>query len=318
MTSGKDEEPVFPESAWVETFARHLELERRYSPRTVRNYRHALREIFGYVREHAGHTGPLDTVPERTWRSWMIEAQRVGCSRRTLHLRLSAGRGFFRYALERGWVGRDPLVGIRAPKFTRPLPKFLTEAQMERFLEGPARLLQEGEVDGFEAFRDQLIFELLYATGLRISELVGLQVGQVDWSARLLRIRGKGGKQRICPFGEMAGALLQAWFKNHRVSATGRDALVLAHANGHRLTAEWVQKRMKHYLELAGLPMDLTPHKIRHSFATHMLQRGADLRLVQELLGHSSLSTTQIYTHLDIRRLKEIHRDCHPHGQGSD
>jgi integrase/recombinase XerC len=313
MSSSADS-PSLPDQPRIDVFAQHLLGERRLSPLTVRNYKQALRDVFDYVRGPGRYPGQLDDIPERTIRSYLIEAQRTGLSRRTLHLNLSACRSFFRYALQQKWVQRNPFTGIRAPQFTKPLPKFLTETQMERFLDGPLLLLQEGKIDERQAFLEQLIFELLYAAGLRISELVHLHFAAIDRSSRILKIKGKGSKERLCPYGETAAVLLETWRKYYRGSATLKDP-VLVSPNGKALSPGWVQRRMKVYLALAELPADLTPHKIRHSYATHLLNRGADLRLVQELLGHASLSTTQIYTHLDMRRLKDVHRQAHPHGR---
>jgi integrase/recombinase XerC len=193
------------------------------------------------------------------------------------------------------------------------LPKFLTEKQVTRFLEGPSRRLEAGENTPFEASRDQLIFELLYGAGLRISELVGLRYEHVDLSTGVLRIKGKGGKERLAPMGEMATRALRLHREEFIENPEPTDPVVAV--NGKKpLSAGWVQRRMKVYLALADLPLDLTPHKLRHSFATHLLNAGADLRVVQELLGHGQLSTTQVYTHVGLDRLKDAHRAAHPRG----
>ncbi len=247
----------------------------------------------------------------RTVRSYIIDAQRSGISRRTLHLRVSAFRSFFRFLRRHGEVDRNPVAGLNVPRYTAPLPRFLTEKEMTRFLEAPSKRFQAGHLDSFTARRDSLIFELLYGAGLRISEAVSANWGDFNKADGCLKVMGKGKKERICPVGRHAGVLL-ATFKNEEAVVTDRGDPVLHQMNGRRLTAFWVQKRMKTYLREAGLPEDLTPHKIRHSFATHLLNAGADMRVVQELLGHSSLSTTQIYTHVGLRHLKEAHRKAHP------
>ncbi|MCC5833333.1 MAG: tyrosine recombinase XerC [Opitutales bacterium] len=298
---------------WIQAFCRWMEAERRLSPRTVRNYRQALVALLTYVRHDGRYSGPLEAIPERSLRSYLIDAQRSGVARRTLHLHLSAARSFFRYLIQQGWVSSNPMLGIKAPRFAKPLPKFLTEQEMERFLEGPMKLLGEDQITPRQALLDQMIFEALYAGGLRISELVDWRYAQVDMRSRIIRVKGKGGRVRLVPYGPTLEQLLQAWTRYHREAYQPED-VVLCFLGGKPLTAAWVQKRMKLYLELAELPGDLTPHKIRHSYATHMLNAGADLRLVQELLGHQSLSTTQVYTHLDMRRLKDAHRKAHPHG----
>jgi len=295
----------------MERFLRFLASEKRYSPYTVRNYRQALEGFFTALRESGRWRGDFEAVPPLLVRSYLIDAQRAGLSRRTVHLHMSAVRSFFRDLRRRGEVTINPLQGLSLPAFRKPLPKFFTEAQAERFLEGPRQLLASGELTPTEACRDQLIFELLYGAGLRISELVGLRFRMVDETSGLLRVRGKGNKERLAPIGAVALATLREYRERFRGEA-GHEDPVLVMSGQRPLTAGWVQRRMKRYLLHAGLPSDLTPHKLRHSFATHLLNRGADLRLVQELLGHSTLSTTQVYTHVGLQRLKDAHRQAHP------
>jgi len=298
------------ETQWIDEFLAHLTGERRYSPRTVRNYSQALRSFFGWLRA-GGYAGPIDEVPETTLKSWLIEQQRSGVGRRTLHLHASALRGFYRYLLRWRRITRNPLHALQVPAYRKPLPHFLTAAQMEQLLGGPARRLQAGANTQEQALTDQLMFELLYGAGLRVSELVGLQFAAVDLRQQMLRVCGKGGKERLVPCGPAAASLIALVREQRQPS---NDDRVLAAPGGRPLTADWVQRRLKVYLADAGLPMDLTPHKIRHSYATHLLQGGCDLRLLQELLGHSSLSTTQVYTHLDVARVQAVHRQAHPRG----
>ena len=182
---------------------------------------------------------------------------------------------------------------------------------MEALLLGPQRLLDNESIDGFTAWRDRLIMELLYGAGLRVSELCGLTYGGVDFSAGSARILGKGGKERVCPLGEVCMAVLKRWRENYAPD-TSAHAWVVTGAAGRKVAPREVQLLLKRYLQLAELPADITPHKLRHSYATHLLNAGADLRLVQELLGHANLSTTQIYTHVSVARLKEVHRQAHP------
>lgn len=300
-----------PEEGALADFLSFLEAEKRYSPNTLRNYRHAILDLFTELRASGRWEGDLNAVPQVLLRSYLVEAQRRGLSRRTLHLRVSAARSFFRDLRRRGLVDHNPLQGLSLPAFRKPLPQFLTQKQVADFLEGPRRLLEAGEITAEEAARDRLIFELLYGAGLRISELTGLSFSQVDWQRGLLRVLGKGRKERLAPMGALATALMQEYRDRVRGDALPGEAII-QQAPGRPLTAGWVQRRMKRYLALAGLPADLTPHKLRHSFATHLLDNGADLRVVQELLGHASLSTTQVYTHVGLQRLKDAHRLAHP------
>jgi integrase/recombinase XerC len=297
----------------IDRFLQFIEGERRYSRYTIRNYRQALEGLLIYIcsdgrpqtRDLFKVLGPM------TLRSYIIEAQRAGTSRRTLHLRISAFRSFFRYLRKHGLVDHNPVTGVSVPKFRKPLPKFLTEKEMSRFLEGPNRLLEEEKSDPFTARRDELLFELFYGAGLRISEVVQATWGDFEASSGCLKVLGKGQKERVCPVGKRVAGQLQAFKKEHAV-VHGRGDPILHTLDGKRLTPFWIQKRMKVYLRLADLPEDLTPHKIRHSFATHLLNAGADMRVVQELLGHASLSTTQVYTHVGLKRLKEAHQQAHP------
>ncbi|MEY3000895.1 MAG: Tyrosine recombinase XerC [Verrucomicrobiota bacterium] len=300
--------PAFANEA--ERFLAHLELERRYSKYTVRNYRQAMEHFAGYLSK-VGRGVAGDRLDVQTVRSYVIDAQRGGLSRRTLHLRISALRSYFRWRIREGLCEHSPMTGVKVPSLRRPLPLFLTEPQMKRFLAGPKALHDTGRLDNFTFRRDTLIFELFYGAGLRVSELVGLCWGDYDAATECLRVRGKGGKERLCPVGKTAAALIKDFHAEEAV-VTERSAPLLHHLSGQRLSPFWVQRRMKVYLREADLPEDLTPHKIRHSFATHLLNAGADMRVVQELLGHSSLSTTQIYTHVGMKRLKDAHRAAHP------
>jgi len=300
------------EREWIERYLRHLETEKRYSIYTLRNYRQALEDLLKYLVENSRYQDRLfERLGTRETRSYVIDAQRTGISKRTLHLRLSAIRSFFRYLRKHGVVDRNPVAGVSVPKFRKPLPKFLTEKEMARFLDGPDILLEQGKSTPFTACRDALLFELFYGAGLRISELVQANWGDYDNSAGCLKVLGKGNKERICPIGKQASVVLTAFRQDHAVSKSP-DSPIVQDLAGQRLTPFWIQKRMKVYLRLADLPEDLTPHKIRHSFATHLLNAGADMRVVQELLGHASLSTTQIYTHVGLKRLKDAHARAHP------
>jgi integrase/recombinase XerC len=188
---------------------------------------------------------------------------------------------------------------------------FLTEKQAAALLDAPMQLLKAEPPDPFRAWRDRLILELLYGAGLRVSELCGLDHGRVDLDGGTVRVHGKGGKDRVCPIGKVATAVLER-FTREFATAIGQADPVIVDSNGERLTPRDVQRLLKGHLAAAGLPHDLTPHKLRHSFATHMVDRGADLRLVQELLGHARLGTTQIYTHVTVARLKAVYDKAHP------
>lgn len=298
------------ENLWITNFCHYLHGERRYSEYTVRNYRQALLRFFTFVRGDCRYEGALDKIPERLVRSYVIESQRK-ISRRTLHLHMSALRSFYRYLLQQKQIESNPLTGLSLPQFRKPLPQHLTEKEMAKFLEGPKKQYQRGRLSPFEYCRDQLIFEMLYGGGLRIGELINLRWQDFELPRNSLNVMGKGRKNRICPIGEVAAHLLEVFQKHYAVNR-GYTDLILQQEDGKKISAHWIQRRMKMYLEVAGLPGDLTPHKIRHSFATHMLNAGADLRMIQELLGHSSLTTTQVYTHVGLQRLQDAYKKAHP------
>lgn len=304
--------PVPPEvlAEWWQPFADYLAKERRYSHYTGRNYRQAFEDFYRWCAESGAWARGLDALDPREVRDFVIEAQRR-FGRRTLHNHVSGLRAFCKFWLRQGKLRRNPFLGVPLPRLEKRLPKFLTEEQMVRLLAGPERLLANGGIDAFTACRDRLVMELLYGAGLRVSELVALSYGDLDLEAGVARVLGKGRKERLCPMGRVAAALVRK-FRDEFARDTGPGAAVLVTPGHERLRVRFVQLLLKRYLALAGLPMDLTPHKLRHSYATHLLNAGADLRLVQELLGHAQLATTQVYTHVSVARLKEVYAKAHP------
>jgi integrase/recombinase XerC len=314
-----DAEKVAAEGPWLGAFLVELMGERRLSAYTARNYEQAIRGFFKWLRGSEGRVVGPEAVTRAQARAFVIESQRR-LDRRTVHLHVSALRAFYKFLLRRKVVAASPWAGLALPKLAKTLPHFLTEAQMKALLEAAERLTENAEADekdekarAFSISRDRVMLEVLYGAGLRVSELVGLTYGQLDLEGGVARVRGKGDKERLCPLGGAAVAAITEHRARHARGADG-DARVVAHANGRPVTARWVQLRLKSCLKLAGLPLDLSPHKLRHSFATHLLNHGADLRSVQEMLGHARLATTQIYTHVSVARLQEAHRKAHPRG----
>lgn len=295
---------------YLEQFCEHLAHERRVSEYTVRNYRAAVAHFVDRLRV-AGHwQEDFSKVTSLQVRSFLVEEGRTK-ARRILHNQVSGLRAFYLYLRRQGIVTDNPFTGLTLPKLDKPLPKFLTKSQMRNLLNAPILLWKDGQFGEFEAFRDSLILELLYGGGLRVSELCGLDHGQVDLDQGIARVLGKGRKERMCPLGPVAVQCLRVFVQRFDLLAAA-DAPVVCSRRGQRLQPRQVQKLLKTHLAAASLPLDMTPHKLRHSYATHMLDEGADLRAVQELLGHANLSTTQIYTHVSIARLKEAHRQAHP------
>lgn len=299
-------------ATWWAPFAAHLAGERRCSAYTVRNYRQAFEDFHRWLAspEVGLWERGFEALTARDLRDFVIEAQRR-FERRTLHNHVSGLRTFFRFWMKQGKLTRNPLLHLPLPRLEKRLPRFLTEEQVRLLLAGPQRLLADDGIDAHSAWRDRLAMELLYGGGLRVSELVALNHGSIDLEAGVARVLGKGRKERMCPLGRVALEVLGK-FRREFARDLGPQAAVLVNPNGTRMTVSAVQQMLKRYLAQAGLPMDLTPHKLRHSYATHLLNAGADLRLVQELLGHAQLATTQVYTHVSMARLKEIHAKAHP------
>lgn len=295
---------------YIDAFRAYLADERRYSAYTVRNYGSAVAAFFEWMEKGESWRGDLGGIEPVQVRGFLIESQRK-LARRSLHNRASGLRSFFRYGVRRGWMQRNPATGLVLPRLDRLLPKFLTEEQVVRLLNGPMRLLEEKAIPPFVAWRDRLMMELLYGGGFRVSEVVALTYGAVDFASGVARVKGKGNKERLCPVGTVALACMKKFRDEFAPSGHG-GAPVLCDEKGRQLYPRFIQLRLKKYLALADLPMDLSPHKIRHSFATHLLNSGADLRVVQDLLGHVNLATTQIYTHVSTDRLREVYRKAHP------
>jgi integrase/recombinase XerC len=295
---------------WLNPFLEYLAQERRYSRYTVRNYRQAFEDFYRWLMTAQRGADDFDRLSTRELRDFVIEGQNR-FDRRTLHNHVSGLRSFYKFWLRHGRLTRNPWVGLPLPRLEKRLPKFLTEDQMRVLLNGPRRLRENETIDAFTAARDRLVLELLYGAGLRVSELVALNYDKIDFSEGIARVLGKGRKERLCPLGPVATEAVKAFRRDFARNATGPSPVLMT-AGGRRISVREVQRMMKRYLALADLPMDLSPHKIRHSYATHLLNAGADLRLVQELLGHASLNTTQVYTHVSVARLKEIYNKAHP------
>ena len=294
----------------LDVFLRHLEKERRLSAYTVRNYSQAIRDFSQWMKENTRWDGIWENLSSTMLKRFLIEKQGTH-SRRTIHNHFSALKTYSRYLQTRKLIQKNPFTGIALPKLDKPLPKFLTEKQMSQLLSGPMKLLDNESQEPWVCWRDRLVLELLYGAGLRVSELAGLNYGDIDFRRGVAKIRGKGNKERLCPLGKIAMLVVQKFRQEFSDRCGFEDPVVLGNRK-QRIRVRQIQLLVKKYLALADLPLDLTPHKIRHSFATHLLNHGADLRLVQDLLGHASLSTTQVYTHVTLGRLKEAHKKAHP------
>lgn len=306
------DEPDTIKVPYLDAYLKHLEFQRRLSKNTVRNYRKAVLTFVEYLVSEGEWKGKFESYDKTTIRSFLIKKQQK-VSRRTIHNYVSGLRNFYTYLRRNKIIDLNPFSNLILPKLESKLPEFLTEHQMVDLLEAPAKMLKEERISQFEAYRDNLILELLYGGGLRISELCDLKHGAIDMKSGVALVIGKGQKERICPLGGMAILSLKAFVDTFDFDQSV-EAPVVVNKKGQAMQARQVQQMLKKYLKFAGLSLSITPHKLRHSFATHMLNSGAELRAVQEMLGHVSLSTTQLYTHLSIQRLKDVYAQAHPHG----
>jgi len=294
----------------LEEFDEYLALERGRSDHTRRAYLGDLRSLFDFVAERTPDAG-IGGLSLPVLRSWLAAQAAAGAARTTLARRTSAAKTFTAWALRRGLIASDPAARLQIPKSRRTLPAVLRQDQALDAMAAAKSGAQQGDP---LALRDQLIVELLYASGIRVSELCGLDIDDVDMSRRLLRVLGKGNKQRTVPFGAPAQAAIGAWLSDGRpalATATSGPALLLG-ARGRRLDPRQARTVVHQTMAAVDGAPDIGPHGLRHSAATHLLEGGADLRVVQELLGHSTLATTQLYTHVTVARLRAVHDQAHP------
>jgi integrase/recombinase XerC len=298
----------------LESFYQHLSVERGVSEYTQRNYKQSLEHFREWHRTERGKEPCWPDLVRDDFRTFLRFLGRNQLGRATIQLRFSALRSFYKFLVRNGELAESPIKNIPLPKLAKRLPKFLTVEQMKALLEAPFKLIsEESPQSTFVCLRDVAILETIYSCGLRIAELCGLRAEDIDFSERLVRVRGKGKKERILPIGKPAlDAILAFWERVSERPAGEAPVFPTGMEKKTPLSPREVQLRMKKYLAVAGLDPQLTPHKLRHSYATHLLDAGADLRSVQELLGHQHLVSTQVYTHLTTDRLKRAYDAAHP------
>jgi integrase/recombinase XerC len=291
------------EGAWVERFLSSLRHERRLSSHTASAYERDLNVLAAYcAREGVAQWRALD---HHHLRGYAAALHRDGLSPRSIQRRLSAARTFFEYLLREGAMQSNPAVGVPAPKAARQLPSSVDPDRMARLLE------REDEAEPV-GVRDLAMMELLYSSGLRLSELVGLDLTDLDLKDRTVRVTGKGSKTRVLPVGRRAVEALGRWLAERGSVAPAGERALFVSRRGRRLSHRAVQARVSHWAARRDLGVKLHPHVFRHSFATHLLESSGDLRAVQELLGHADISTTQVYTHLDFAHLARVYDQAHP------
>ncbi len=292
---------------WIDRFLHHLQTERRLAANTCKHYQRDLDELHNWCK--AAGINDWRALDTHQVRKYAARSHRRGLSGRSIQRRLSALRTFYNYLLREQQVSLNPGLDIRAPKSEQHLPDTLN-------VDDIARLLNVVSKDTL-VLRDLAMLELLYSSGLRLAELVALNEGDVDFTERVVRVTGKGAKTRLLPVGDKAIAALQAWMQVRTRQLQGTETAIFTGRGGKRLSARSVQQRVKDWARRQGIPGDLHPHTLRHSFASHLLESSGDLRAVQELLGHADISTTQIYTHLDFQHLAQVYDSAHPRARKS-
>lgn len=289
----------------IEEFLNFLKFEKNASPHTISNYQRDLNQLAAYLKEN-GHT--WRTADTLILRGYLADLHELRLKKSSIIRKLASMRSFFDFCLRRKWRDDNPASALATPRQDQRIPGFLTEEETTQLLEWPVRQDDPLEV------RDKAILELLYASGLRVSELVSLDLDDLHLKERLVRVKGKGKKERIVPFGRQAEKWLREYLGLRNLLAVKKQSgpALFLNYRGERLTVRSVQRLVKERLKQIAIARKISPHSLRHSFASHLLSRGADLRTIQELLGHKSLATTQKYTHLDLGHLLDVYRKAHP------
>lgn len=288
----------------INDFLDHLQHEKNASPHTIASYRRDLLQFHTYLEKNHVAFADVTNLIIRGFLAVLFEKR---IKKSTISRKLAAIRSFYQFGMMRRWVVDNPAKVVSTPKQEKSVPSFLSEEEMSSFLDLPK---SKKPLD----LRDKAMLELLYATGLRVSELVGLNLEDINFDERIIRVRGKGKKERMVPFGRMAEASLLSYIQSRILIHKGRvdEKALFLNYRGERLTSRSVERVVNTFIRRSATKRKISPHSLRHSFASHLLSRGADLRVIQELLGHKSLATTQKYTHLDLRHLLKVYKETHP------
>lgn len=284
---------------YIEKFIRYLEIEKNYSEHTILNYRIDLEDFRKFVGDI-----DLEKIDYLSLRKYLALLKEKKLGTRSVGRHLSTLRSFFRFLTREGYLKTNPILSLSSPKLEKHLPSFLTEEEVVRLIESA---FPKNELDE-RGLRDRAILEAFYSTGMRIAELVGLNIEDIDFIGNIVKVKGKGKKERIVPIGDTATGVIRKYLGKRKK----QNVALFLNKNGKRITTRGVRDIVEKYIRIAGIKQGISPHTFRHTFATHLLNRGADLRTVQELLGHANLSTTQIYTHLTTERLKNVYDKAHP------
>ncbi len=291
---------------YIEQFIVYLEVEKNVSVHTLKSYSIDLRQFFDFLNKSAG-IHDINEITHLTLRAFLAHLQKKGLLRSTINRKLAALRSFFKYLCREKFIRINPVKHIITPKMAKKLPSFLDKDEVDKLLSAP------DSKKTFIGFRDKAILELLYSTGIRVAELIGLNKDDIDFVGGMIKVIGKGRKERIVPVGDTALSIIQKYLElriEHSMKSHQR-ALFITN-KGMRISSENIRRIINLYIRMTSIRKKISPHTLRHTFATHLLEAGADLRSIQEMLGHVNLSTTQIYTHLTTERLKKIYDKTHP------
>ncbi len=284
-------------------FLDYLKYEKNASSHTISSYRIDLTQFARYLEERRGKLKEIDNI---FLRGFLAELHEKKLKKTTVARKLASIRSFLQFCLRKNWLEDNPAKAVITPKQEKPIPSFLSEEEMANFLDLP-------QSNKLIDLRDRAVLELLYATGIRVSELTGLDLEDLSFEEKMVRVRGKGKKERLVPFGRKAEESLKSYLLGRNlIPGQAEGKALFTNYIGGRLTSRSVERIVDKYIRSTAVRRKISPHSLRHSFASHLLGRGADLRVIQELLGHESLATTQKYTHLDLRQLMEIYRKSHP------
>ena len=285
---------------YIQKFMTYLEVEKNASSHTITNYRIDLKEFSGSIKDK-----PLEDITHVDIRLFLARMKEKNFSKRTVARKMACLRSFFRFLCREGYIKSSPASGLKTPKLDRKLPLFLDVNEVTRLIESP-------DVSDVYGLRDRAILETFYSSGIRVSELVGLNKENIDFIGGVLKVYGKGKKERLAPIGDRALRAIRNYLEKLGAADIKEKKAVFINKSGRRMSDRAVRRVVEKYIHKTSLRKGISPHSLRHSFATHLLDRGADLRSVQELLGHANLSTTQVYTHITTARLKEVYDKVHP------
>ena len=290
----------------INSFLQYLKHEKRYSAHTVISYKTDLEQFMSFIKE-TYEEEVFKNITHFYIRSWIVSLLEDNISARSINRKLSTLKTFFKFLLKKGEIEKNPMLKIIAPKTSKQLPVYVEEKKMSRFID------EAVFTDDYNGWRDRMIFDILYSTGIRVSELVNLKVSDISFYEQAIKILGKGNKERLAPLNKKICDEIQIFLekRSQAIKGSAEDFLILSD-KGKKIYPKFIYNRVHHYLMMITTTDKKSPHVLRHTFATHLLNNGADLNAIKELLGHSSLAATQVYTHNSIEKLKDIYKQAHP------